>query len=132
MLLRIALDHHYLPDKDIRLFLNDNFTKIKCTHPFRRHLDLSWPPPEVVEELVTMSSGQFIYASVVVQFLLSSRAHPAQQLEVVRDLRRVHGVLTPFAQLDALYQHIFSQVTNLNLVLKILAFVILGNVDDTR
>ncbi len=37
------------------------------------------------------------------------------------------GRLTPFAQLDALYQHIFSQVDDLPTTLELLAYWIFGN-----
>ncbi|KJA16994.1 hypothetical protein HYPSUDRAFT_105282, partial [Hypholoma sublateritium FD-334 SS-4] len=65
---RLALDNHYLPDNDIRLFLNDSFKSIKTTHLFGHYLDDNWPAPAEVEEIVEKSSGQFIYASVVIKF----------------------------------------------------------------
>ncbi|KJA17015.1 hypothetical protein HYPSUDRAFT_93787, partial [Hypholoma sublateritium FD-334 SS-4] len=66
--LRLPLDGHYLPDNDIRLFLSDSFSKIKTTHPFGHFLDDNWPALAEVEEIVVKSSGQFIYASVVIKF----------------------------------------------------------------
>ena len=56
-------------------------------------------------------------------FLSSPRHHPSRQLEVVRGLRPA-GALTPFAQLDALYQHIFSQVQDIERTMSILAVAI--------
>ncbi|KJA13276.1 hypothetical protein HYPSUDRAFT_209677 [Hypholoma sublateritium FD-334 SS-4] len=124
-LLQLALDDHYLPDNDIRLFLTEKFAEIKTTHPFSDNLDKDWPDTAHVGEIVTKSSGQFIYASVVIKFLSSPRQHPAQQLEIIRGLRPV-GKLTPYAQLDALYRHIFSQVENLDQACLILAYYIFG------
>ena len=112
-LLQVALDNNYLADKDIRLFLDDKFKQIKDTHPFKQHIAKDWPDPTHVQEIVEKSSGQFIYASVVIQFISSSRRHPVQQLDIIRGLRPP-GKLTPFAQLDALYQHIFSQVEDID------------------
>ncbi|KJA20361.1 hypothetical protein HYPSUDRAFT_43257 [Hypholoma sublateritium FD-334 SS-4] len=118
---QLALDNHYLPDADIRIFLDDKFKHIKETHPFKRHLAANWPDPAHVEEIIDKSSGQFIYASVVINFVSSSRNHPAQQLDIIRGLRPA-GNSTPFAQLDALYKHIFSEVQNIDHVFLILAW----------
>ncbi|KJA20374.1 hypothetical protein HYPSUDRAFT_98284, partial [Hypholoma sublateritium FD-334 SS-4] len=66
---QLVLDNHYLADADIRLFLNDKFLQIKTTHPFKLHLGADWPSPMHVEAIVDKSSGQFIYASVVINFV---------------------------------------------------------------
>ncbi|KAF9472156.1 hypothetical protein BDN70DRAFT_776594, partial [Pholiota conissans] len=51
---------------DIRRYLVDKFTEIKKTH-IRRHLIPSaWPPIWMIDEIVAKSSGQFIYASIVI------------------------------------------------------------------
>ncbi|KJA20388.1 hypothetical protein HYPSUDRAFT_217073 [Hypholoma sublateritium FD-334 SS-4] len=125
-LLQLALDNDYLSDADIRLFLNDKFTQIKTTHSLNHLLSETWPNPDHVEEIVDKSSGQFIYASVVVNFLLSPRRNPAQQLEIIRSLRPT-GNLTPFAQLDALYRHIFSRIEDIDRTFLILAWNIFGD-----
>ncbi|KAF8959350.1 hypothetical protein BDZ97DRAFT_1735864, partial [Flammula alnicola] len=65
---RLPLDDTYLPDEDIRLFLNDKFAEIKDSHPFNHLIDPSWPPETIVETIIEKSSGQFIYASVVINF----------------------------------------------------------------
>ncbi|KAF8951002.1 hypothetical protein BDZ97DRAFT_1589030, partial [Flammula alnicola] len=69
LLTRLPLDDTYFPDKDIRLFFNDKFTEIKISHPFRHLIDPSWPAADVLENLVEKSSGQFIYASVALNFV---------------------------------------------------------------
>lgn len=126
ILTHVPLDWHYLPDNDIRLFLRDSFQEIKQTHPFGYLLSHDWPALELVEEIVVKSSGQFIYASVVIKFISSPNSNPIQQLEIVRGLR-ASGEESPFAQLDALYRHIFSCVQNIDFVISILAYVILGD-----
>ena len=93
---------------------------------FRSSIDPMWPAPALVQEIVSKSSGQFIYASVVRKFISSPHHHPVQQLDVVRGLRPA-GELTPFAQLDALYQHIFSQVHDIARVTAILATAIVSD-----
>ncbi len=126
ILTHVSLDSHYHPDDDIRLFLCDSFREIKQTHPFSHLLDHDWPTLEPLEEIVVKSSGQFIFASVVIKFISSPNSNPVQQLEIVRGLR-ASGEESPFAQLDALYRHIFSCVRNIDLVISILAYVILGD-----
>ena len=125
ILWRLPLDTDYRAADDIRLFLDDSFSKIKRTHPFRSSIKPEWPTPLLLQEIVDKSSNQFIYASVVIKFISLPRLHPVQQLEIVRGLRPA-GELTPFAQLDALYRHIFSQVQNITRVTGILAVAIFG------
>ncbi|KAF9479883.1 hypothetical protein BDN70DRAFT_662104 [Pholiota conissans] len=124
LLIRVALDDDYLSDDDISLYLNENFAQIKETHPLRHLIPDEWPPTELVKELVDKSSGQFIYASVVTKYVSAPNSHPVQRLEVIRGLRPT-SVDTPFAQLDALYQHIFSSISNIDITLSILAYSIL-------
>ncbi|KJA20371.1 hypothetical protein HYPSUDRAFT_43268 [Hypholoma sublateritium FD-334 SS-4] len=123
---QLTLDDHYLPDADIHLFLNNTFLRIKTTHPFKYHLDANWPDPAHVQGIVRKSSGQFIYASVVINFVSSPRRNPVHQLEIIRGLRPT-GNLTPFAQLDALYRHIFSRVEDIDRTLLILACALFSN-----
>ena len=66
---RIALDESYLPDEDIRLFLIDKFQEIRSTHRLRAYIPPHWPLPNVLNQLVRKSSGQFIYASTVIHYV---------------------------------------------------------------
>ncbi len=125
ILKQLPLDDNYGADEDIRHFLDDSFNEIKQTHLFKKWLAADWPSPDHVQEIVDKSSGQFIYASVVIKFLLSPSANPSIRLDIIRGLRPT-GRLTPFAQLDALYQHIFSQVDDLPTTLEFLAYDIFG------
>ena len=127
----LPLDDNYLPDDDIRLFIKDSFDEIKHAHPFARFLQKDWPTSLEVEEIVGKSSGQFIYASVVLKFCAMHSRHPKQQLEIIRGLRP-RGALTPFAQLDALYQQIFSQVQDIEVASLILAWTIIDSISLPR
>lgn len=131
ILCRLALDHKYLPENDIRLFLQDKFAEIKETHPLADLIDPLWPVQDDIERLVKKSSGQFIYASVVVNFLSSANQNPAQRLKIVQGLQPA-GKDTPFAQLDALYRHIFSTVGDLQSALRVLAYSILAEEEYTN
>ncbi|KAF8198406.1 hypothetical protein BJ912DRAFT_25613 [Pholiota molesta] len=112
---------------DIRRYLVDKFRDIKETHRLKQYLPIDWPPASSVKEIVTKSSGQFIFASVAINYVSSPRANPARQLEVIRGIRmRDPSSQNPFVHLDALYQHIFSQIEALDKVLNIIAYVIAG------
>ena len=119
----LALDDTYKPDDDIRLFLTDNFRRVKHTHPMRHYLDPSWPSVAVLDGLVKKSSGQFIYASTVVKYVSSIRHEPADRLNVILGIRPPrHAREMPFGELDALYNHILISVEDKEKLLLILGF----------
>ena len=78
-----------------------------------------------MQEIVAKSSGQFVYASVVIKFVSLPSSSPSTQLDIVRGLRPA-GRATPFAELDALYRHIFLQVQveDISAVLRLLSYSI--------
>ncbi|KAF9470468.1 hypothetical protein BDN70DRAFT_902083, partial [Pholiota conissans] len=122
----IPLDDSETSD-DIRRYLNAKFADIKKTHPVRHLLPPDWPSVSTVTKIVEKASNQFIYASTVINYISYPRAHPAQRLKVILDLRLLNPLSEhPFAFLDSLYRYIFSQVENLDQVLDILAFDILS------
>ncbi len=87
--------------------------------------------PKHVLEIAQKSSCQFIYASVVIHFLSAPSANPSVRLDILRGLRP-SGRLTPFAQLDALYRHIFSQVDDISTTLQFVAYSIFTYQTDIR
>jgi len=113
---RLYLDDAYNSADDIRRFFQDKFEEIRTNHPFRKLLPAKWPTPQGVDTLVEKSSGQFIYASTVVQYVQSISHQPHHRLDAVLNLRPPQGDL-PFAQLDALYKMILSSAANINQVL---------------
>jgi len=119
---RIALDGSYLPDKDIELFLTDKFQEIKLTHPLRRYIPLLWPLPDVLKQLITKSSGQFIYASTVIRYVTSIQHKPTDRLDIVLGIRPPQREL-PFSELDALYTHILGDVEDIERVMEILSAI---------
>jgi hypothetical protein len=120
---RLALDDSYLPDDDIELFLTDKFQEIKSTHRLRAYIPLEWPlQPNVLEQLVHKSSGQFIYASTAIRYVASIRHKPVDRLDIILGIRPPQRDL-PFAELDALYTHILSGVEDIERVLEILSVV---------
>lgn len=123
---RIVLNSDFLPDDDIRLFLTDKFAEIKATHPLKQYLmDAVWPSESEIRGIVEKSSGQFIYAAVVITYISALTGHPARRLEIINGLRPA-DLDTPFAQLDALYMHIFSEVQDLRLTQTVLVLALWG------
>ncbi|KAF8198439.1 hypothetical protein BJ912DRAFT_821340, partial [Pholiota molesta] len=117
---------------DIRRFVVDECRDIKETHRLKHYLPIDWPPDSSVEDIVSKSSGQFIFASVAINYLSSPRANPTRQFEVIRGIRmRDPSTQNPFAHLDALYEHIFSQVEELDQVLHIIAYAMLPGGDSS-
>ncbi|KAF5314306.1 hypothetical protein D9619_011758 [Psilocybe cf. subviscida] len=121
---RLFLDDTYLPDRDIELFLRDQFEECRTTHPFRHMIPPNWPSDDIVKEITRKSSGQFIYASVVAKYVKSYRHRPHHRLDVVLNLRPASRDL-PFSELDALYTHLFSSVDDIKRVLDVISFDII-------
>ncbi|KAF9477319.1 hypothetical protein BDN70DRAFT_786618, partial [Pholiota conissans] len=71
--------------------------------------------------IVEKASGQFIYASVVMNFVSTPDKLPLTQLYIIENIRARDPTDNPFANLDALYQYIFSKVKHLDIVKCILA-----------
>ncbi|KAF5328192.1 hypothetical protein D9619_013385 [Psilocybe cf. subviscida] len=123
ILTRVILDQEYHPDADITKFLKNEFHDCRTSHPFKHLTPPGWPPTDAVYQLVGKASGQFIYASTVTRYVKSPRRNPAVSLDIVLGVRPASGSL-PFAQLDALYTHILSNVEHIDTVLKLLNFML--------
>ena len=121
ILQEISLDNNYSSDDCIRLFVNRSFTQIKNTHHLSHTLAPNWPSRADAEMIVTKSSGQFIFASVSLKFIATPRKSPAAQLKIILGLRAVENS-NPFAQLDALYLHILSNVEDKDVTFLVLAW----------
>ena len=123
MLYRLALDDSYVSDDDIRVFLQDRFAKIK------KGTSSSWPTASIVDHLVKRSSGQFVYASTVMEYISSSN-NPVTCLNTILEFRcspAEQGM--PFAELDALYSHILSSIKDPQITKIILGVVLFVNPD---
>jgi hypothetical protein len=119
---RVALDESYLPDEDIQLFLTDKFQEIRSTHWLRSYIPPQWPLPDVLKQLIYKSSGQFIYASTVINYVSSICHKPTDRLDIILGIRSPQRDL-PFAELDALYMHILAGVEEIEHVLEILSLL---------
>ncbi|KAF8965084.1 hypothetical protein BDZ97DRAFT_2000841 [Flammula alnicola] len=127
-LTRLALDNTFRRDDDIQLFLEESFNEIKATHPRRALIPPLWPSSGTIDILVRKASGQFIYAATVIKFTSSIRHRPTDRLEIILGLRPARHDL-PFAELDALYMHIFSSLEEPESSLLIIGFLLLAKND---
>lgn len=107
------LDNDYQTLTDIRTFLNSQFADIKEKHPAGSNLPDNWPSDSDVQCLLERSSGQFIYASVVMKYIAEPTRHPKASLRSVISVDSIN--ITPFKQLDALYTHVLSSIDTENL-----------------
>ncbi|PPQ86919.1 hypothetical protein CVT25_009805 [Psilocybe cyanescens] len=121
----LVLNHKYLPDNDIRLFLESNFLEIRQKHPLAKYLPSDWPSSSDMDYLVSKASGQFVYASTVAKFVKSPRDRPMDRLKIIRNASPP-GNNVPFAELDELYKLILGSIepSRLEKVLDIFGWVL--------
>ncbi|KAF8198403.1 hypothetical protein BJ912DRAFT_25561 [Pholiota molesta] len=70
LLQTIALDDIHASD-DIRRFICDKIADIRTMHIRRHLLAAQWPTPADIEEIVSKSSGQYIFAAVAMNHISS-------------------------------------------------------------
>ena len=123
-LFKILLDHEYSSMHDISLYLREQLQKIQETHIFKSSLPSPWPTQDQIDQVTYKSSGQFIYVTIVVRYLKSSRHRPHQRLDAILGLRPPFKDL-PFSELDALYLHLLNGTDDPMLAADTLAFLAL-------
>ncbi|KAF9476839.1 hypothetical protein BDN70DRAFT_148225 [Pholiota conissans] len=120
----LVLDDSFDPEDDIRMFLVDSFEEIRTTHPLKHLVPHAWPTESDIDMLVTKSSGQFIYASVVVKYISAHHDRPHDRLEVIKGLRPARREV-PFSELDAVYVHLLSSCPDSSTVIAVLGFIVI-------
>ncbi|KAF8173274.1 hypothetical protein BJ912DRAFT_910823, partial [Pholiota molesta] len=109
ILVTISLDDAINVSDDIRRFLEDKFAELKNSHRIKFHLSSDWPTSSSIEDIIFKSSGQFIYASLAMNYIASPRDHPVHQLQTLEGIRlRNPSSKHPLDYLDAVYRKIFS------------------------
>jgi hypothetical protein len=72
---------HEIPEEvtehDIRLFLQDQFARIK----HNKYISEDWPGDKIIQKLVTMSVPLFISAAMICRYIESSKLEPKSRLE---------------------------------------------------
>ena len=122
---RLPLDDRHEPDADIKVLIESKCEEIRETHPARASLPSPWPSDREIEQLVTKSSGQFIYTSTVLKFIESPRHRPQDQLNIIFGISAAENE-APFAELDALYRQIFSTVVDIDKLRDVLSVILLA------
>ncbi|KAJ7804867.1 hypothetical protein B0H14DRAFT_1610536 [Mycena olivaceomarginata] len=93
---------------DVRKYLRDEFLRIhREHHRTMATIPSPWPLPDILEKLVSNSSGHFIYASTIIKFIDDKNYRPTERLAVVQDANRTGSDLA-FDALDQLYMNILS------------------------
>ncbi|KAM6493240.1 hypothetical protein JOM56_011374 [Amanita muscaria] len=106
-------------NRDIEKYLVDQFSDIAS----KRGLAPTWPGPEIVEEFLFKSSGNFIFPATVMRCISDEDCDPKEQLDIVRNLKQ-HGKTSPFALLDELYLEILKQQRDQDFLKTFLALLV--------
>ncbi|KAJ7616037.1 hypothetical protein FB45DRAFT_1064193 [Roridomyces roridus] len=95
---------------DVEVYLSQEFSRIHEEHRETMvDIPAPWPSFSALNELVTKSSGYFIYAATVIKFIDDRDFRPTDQLDIVLDTS-LDCDPSPFEPLDKLYLCILSQV----------------------
>jgi hypothetical protein len=99
--------------EDVERFIRSSFKKIQ--KKFRRFVPRDWPSGTEFLKVTAAASGLFIYAEVVMQFIIDANfADPVSRLKVLLSIIDHSGSLpmkeNPFIHLDALYHQILSSI----------------------
>jgi hypothetical protein len=94
---------------DIRIFLQYRFDQIRRhRRKFMGAIVDPWPSPPVLDALVRKSSGLFVYASTIVNFVDTNRKNPVKQLDIVLNIKD-HPSVSPLEPLYLLYKQILYE-----------------------
>jgi len=121
----MSLEDYVESRDDVQTYLQLKIKEIKDQHPFRAYIPSSWPSDEMMKILLTKSSGQFVYAAMVIDYISSIYHRPTDRLDIILGLLKDDDGDPPFSELDALYSQILSSVFNLKKALRILGTILL-------
>ncbi|KAF5310590.1 hypothetical protein D9619_007742 [Psilocybe cf. subviscida] len=95
----ISLDGYPGTDDDIRSFLAEGFADIlRRRADIMRHVPTPWPTPSDLNYFASKASGQFLYATMVLQYVDAAGTLPTEQLKILKS-----SVGDKFSSLDGLY-----------------------------
>jgi len=113
-----------LVHRDIRCYFKVKFGEIRAKDDY---LPLDWPGEDVIEQLVDKASGQFIYATTIMPYIMFEYHLPEERLAIIRGLLATPPGDKPYHNLDELYSLIVRNATRRGDILKILALLITIN-----
>ncbi|KAJ6496412.1 hypothetical protein C8R45DRAFT_899795 [Mycena sanguinolenta] len=106
--------------EDVRTYLRDEFARIHSEHRTMAAVPGPWPVADILEDLVSKSSGHFIYASTIIKFIDDKNYRPTERLAVVQDRIRSDSA---FDALDELYTKILTSAPRQDQLLPVLCAV---------
>ena len=115
---RVVLDETLNPGRDIRVFLQDGFAKIRSENSIPSHMERPWPREGIIDLLVQRSSGQFIYGTTVLKFVGADFCNPTKQLALI-----LKPDPTAFSDLDQLYTQILSVYPSAMNIVQVLGII---------
>ena len=113
-----------LVHRDIRRYFKVKFEEIRAKDDC---LPPDWPGEDVIEQLVDKASGQFIYATTIMPYIMFEYHSPEERLAIIRGLLATPPGDKPYENLDELYSHIVHNATRGGDILQILALLITIN-----
>ena len=116
---RVVLDGTFDPGRDIQVFLQDGFAKIRAKNSILSPAEQPWPEEGIIDLLVQRSSGQFIYAATVLKFVGADFRSPTKLLALV-----LKPDPTAFSDLDQLYTQILSVYPSEVNIVEVLGIII--------
>ncbi|KAK7014035.1 hypothetical protein R3P38DRAFT_1456832 [Favolaschia claudopus] len=109
--------------EDVRIYLVDEFKRIRKTHSAMATTSSVWPEDHLMQQLVAKSSGHFIYAATVIRFVEDKDFDPGERLAIVTQLQSPDDDFSPFAELDQLYLQILNMAPHRSRLSRILSVI---------
>jgi len=113
-----------LVHRDIRRYFKVKFEEIRAKDDY---LPLDWPGEDVIDQLVDKASGQFIYATTIMPYIMFEYHSPEERLAIIRGLLETPPGDKPYHNIDELYSHIVRNATRGSDILQILALLVIIN-----
>jgi len=110
--------------RDIRRYFKAKFEEIRGKDPY---LPPDWPGEDAVDQLVDKASGQFIYATTIIPYIMFEYHSPAKRLAVIQGLLEKPPGDEPYQNLDELYSLIVRNANRQADMLRIMALIIIIN-----
>jgi len=113
-----------LVHRDIRHYFKVKFEETRAKDTYLPH---DWPGEDVINQLVDKASGQFIYATTIMPYIMFEYRSPEERLAVIRGLLKKPPGDKPYQNLDELYSLIVRNANRRSDMLRIMALVIIIN-----
>jgi hypothetical protein len=100
--------YNFKYDHEMMEYLRDGFDKIYDRYSdVMFNVEKPWPSDEDLQELITRSSGQYLYTNTILQFVGSGSDTPVKRLKIILEKRHLPTV-NAFLEMDNLYTQILK------------------------